>query len=76
MNQPTAAGRSSSQLGFFARIRLFLRQVAGELRKVVRPSRKELVSLFVTVLVFVAIIMAIVSLLDLGFSEIVFRVFG
>lgn len=76
MSQPTSAGKSSSQLGLFARIRLFFKQVAGELRKVVRPSRKELVNLFVTVLVFVAIIMLFVSLLDLAFSEIVFRVFG
>ncbi|WP_207454524.1 preprotein translocase subunit SecE [Desertivibrio insolitus] len=60
----------------FARIALFLRQVFGELRKVVRPTRRELLTYTATVLVFVVIMMAIVSGLDLAFGWAVSWVFG
>ncbi len=62
--------------GPFAGIMLFLRQVMGELRKVVTPTRKELVSFTLVVLVFVAIMMALVSGLDFGFSALVNFLFG
>jgi preprotein translocase subunit SecE len=54
----------------------FYRQVVAELRKVVWPTQQQLVTYFVVVLVFVVVIMAIVSLLDLGFGKLVFKVFG
>lgn len=60
----------------FARIALFIRQVIGELKKVVTPTRKELLSYTGVVLVFVVIMMAIVSLLDWVFSLGVVWVFG
>jgi preprotein translocase subunit SecE len=62
--------------GFFARIALFIRQVIGELKKVVAPTRKELINYTVVVLVFVAIMMLIVTLLDLAFGTGVSWVFG
>ena len=39
--------------GLFARIALFFRQVVAELRKVVRPTRTELITYTSVVLVFV-----------------------
>ena len=60
----------------FARVALFLRQVLGELRKVVTPTRKELLSYTGVVLVFVIIMMAIVSGLDYAFGWLVSIVFG
>ena len=60
----------------FARIALFIRQVIGELKKVVTPTRKELLSYTGVVLVFVVIMMAIVSLLDWAFGLGVVWVFG
>jgi preprotein translocase subunit SecE len=48
----------------------------AELRKVVWPTQQQLVTYFVVVLVFVLVIMTIVSLLDLGFGRLVFKVFG
>ncbi len=60
----------------FARVALFLRQVVGELRKVVTPTRRELLSYTGVVLVFVIIVMAIVSGLDFGFSALVNFLFG
>ena len=62
--------------GPFARLALFLRQVVGELRKVVTPTRKELFSYTAVVLVFVVIMMLIVSGLDFGFSALVNFLFG
>ena len=66
------AGRRSP----FARLALFIRQVIGELRKVVTPTRKELISYTGVVLVFVVIMMALVYGLDFGFSALVNFLFG
>jgi preprotein translocase subunit SecE len=54
----------------------FYRQVVAELRKVVWPTQEQLVTYFWVVLVFVVVIMTIVSLLDLGFGKLVFKIFG
>jgi preprotein translocase subunit SecE len=60
----------------FARIALFIRQVIAELRKVVTPTRRELVSFTLVVLAFVIIMMTIVWGLDQVFSYVVIYVFG
>lgn len=54
----------------------FTRQAIAELRKVVWPTQEQLVTYFIVVMVFVVIMMAIVSALDLGFGELVFEIFG
>jgi preprotein translocase subunit SecE len=54
----------------------FLRQVIAELRKVVWPTQQQLVTYFLVVLVFVLVMIAYVSLLDLAFGRAVFAVFG
>ena len=53
-----------------------MRQVIAELKKVVRPTRSELLSYTSVVLVFVAVVMAFVTLLDLGIGSLVGWVFG
>ena len=68
--------KKAEKAGFFARMALFVRQVIGELKKVVAPTRKELINYTLVVLVFVAIMMVIVTLLDLGFGTAVSWVFG
>ena len=60
----------------FARIALFIRQVFTELSKVVRPTRRELLSFTIVVIVFVALMMALVFVLDALFSWGVAWVFG
>ncbi|KFF57958.1 preprotein translocase subunit SecE [Cryobacterium sp. MLB-32] len=65
-----------SKRGPFARMALFFRQVMAELRKVVTPTRKELVSYTGVVLVFVVIMMAIVSAFDWVFALAVTFMFG
>nr|WP_123655489.1 preprotein translocase subunit SecE [Curtobacterium sp. PhB136] len=62
--------------GPFAAIALFIRQVIGELRKVVTPTRKELFSYTGVVLVFVVVMMILVSVLDFVFGLGVGYVFG
>jgi len=58
------------------RIALYYRQVVAELRKVIWPTRNELVTYTVVVLVFVVFFMTIVGLLDLGLTKLAFAVFS
>ncbi len=60
----------------FARIALFIRQVFAELRKVVTPTRQELIKYTGVVLAFVIIMMALVYGLDLLFVWMTTVVFG
>jgi preprotein translocase subunit SecE len=55
---------------------LFFRQIVGELRKVIWPTRKELVTYTVVCLVFVIFMVTIVTSLDYGFTKLVFWLFG
>ena len=55
---------SDAKRGIFARIALFWRQVISELKKVVSPSRAELLKLTGVVLVFVAIVMIFIGVID------------
>ena len=73
---PERPGDSDRRRGFFARIWLFIRQVVGELKKVVAPSRRELVNYVLVVLVFVAFMMVLISVLDLGFGQLAIWLFG
>ena len=54
----------------------FYRQVVAELRKVVWPTQQQLVTYFLVVLVFVLVLIAYVSVLDLAFGKFVFWLFG
>jgi len=64
------------KLNFFQRIALFIRQVFAELRKVVTPTRQELLKFTAVVLGFVVVMMGVVYGLDLLFTWIVEVVFG
>jgi preprotein translocase subunit SecE len=54
----------------------FYRQAVAELRKVVWPTRNQLVTYFWVVLVFVTVMIGIVSALDYVFGSLMFKVFG
>lgn len=54
----------------------FYRQIVAELRKVVWPSQQQLVTYFLVVMVFVLVMIALVSVLDLAFGKAVFALFG
>jgi len=59
-----------------ARILRYLREVVAELRKVIWPTRNELITYTAVVLVFVAFMVALTSGLDLVFARGVLLVFG
>jgi preprotein translocase subunit SecE len=54
----------------------FARESVSELRKVLWPSRNELVTYAIVVIVFVVIMVAIVAGLDVGFARLVLLLFG
>ena len=68
--------RGDTKLSLFGRLALFIRQVVAELRKVIWPTRKELITYTWVVIVFVAIVTAIVGVYDLVFTRLVLQVFG
>jgi preprotein translocase subunit SecE len=68
--------KKSKRPGLFSRISLFLREVIAELRKVIWPTRKELITYTWVVIVFVLIMAGIVALFDFLFTQGVLAVFG
>jgi preprotein translocase subunit SecE len=54
----------------------FVREVIQELRKVVWPTRRELVTYTSVALVFILIMVGIVTSLDYGFTRLVLAIFG
>ena len=54
----------------------FLREVRGELKRVAWPSRREVASYSLVVLVTVALFTVYVFGLDQAFGQVVFRIFG
>jgi preprotein translocase subunit SecE len=69
-----ASPRSSGGRG--GRPTRFVRESISELRKVLWPSRNELVTYSIVVIVFVVIMVAIVAGLDIGFAKLVVELFG
>ena len=65
-----------ARVSLFSRIARFLREVVAELRKVIWPSRNQLVTYTIVVLVFVSFMVALVWLLDLVFAQGVLFLFG
>ena len=54
----------------------YLQQVVAELRKVIWPNRKQMVSYTAVVLVFLAFMVALIGLVDLGLAKLVMQIFG
>jgi preprotein translocase subunit SecE len=70
---PVGKGKRPGRLG---RVSLFFRETAGEMKKVVYPTRHEIINYTAVVLVFVTAVVLIVSALDYGFTKAVLWVFG
>ena len=69
----TVEGRRPGRL---KKVVTFYKQVVAELRKVIWPTRRELVTYTSVVLVFVLFMVTIVSIFDFLFSQGVLKVFG
>jgi preprotein translocase subunit SecE len=74
--RPASDGGRGGLKGLPSRIGLYYRQVVAELRKVIWPTRKELITYTAVVMVFVTIMISYVSGLDLAFSKIILHIFG
>ena len=71
-----AAERARAESGQRRSLARFLREVVAELRKVIWPGRRELITYTTVVIVFVAFMVALVAGLDLLFAQGVIAVFG
>jgi preprotein translocase subunit SecE len=71
-----AAEATERRLGLIGRLVRFVRQVIAELKKVVRPTRQELITYSSVVMVFVLIVMAFIFGIDFLIGKAVMWVFG
>ncbi len=69
-------GQSAQKKSLIARILLFYRQVVAEMRKVVWPTRNELITYTIVVVVFVSAFAGILLVFDFGVAKVVRAVFG
>jgi len=75
--RPTPArDRKESRPSLFARLFRFLKEVVAELRKVIWPTRKQMVTYTAVVLVFVAFMVALIAGLDIALAKGVLALFG
>lgn len=72
----TPDGGRAAKKSMPARLSLFYRQVIAELRKVIWPTRKELVTYTTVVIAFVLVVILYVTILDYGFGKAVLAIFG
>ncbi|UXA18873.1 preprotein translocase subunit SecE [Mycobacterium sp. SMC-4] len=54
----------------------YLAEVIGELRKVIWPNRKQMVTYTIVVLLFLAFMVTLIGLADLGLAQLVSMIFG
>jgi preprotein translocase subunit SecE len=72
----TSAAQGKKRLGLFGRILRFFREIIAELKKVVTPTRKELINYTLVVLGFVVIMMLLITGLDFVFGQLTGWVFA
>jgi preprotein translocase subunit SecE len=68
--------RKDARPGMISRMFRFLREVVAELRKVIWPTRKQMITYTAVVLVFVAFMVALIAALDFGLHAGVDKLFG
>ncbi|MEU6641043.1 preprotein translocase subunit SecE [Saccharomonospora sp. NPDC046836] len=73
---PKRTRKDTKRGNLFSRFVRFVREVWAELRKVIWPTRKQMVTYTIVVLVFVAFMIALVYVLDFLFLQGVDFVFG
>ncbi|MER6572763.1 preprotein translocase subunit SecE [Streptomyces sp. NPDC001093] len=75
-SKKTRKGGKRAKKGPLKRLATFYRQVIAELRKVVWPTRNQLTSYTTVVIFFVAIMIALVTVIDYGLNHAAKYVFG
>lgn len=74
--QAPKSGRDEPRLGPIKWLRRYIREVVAEFRKVVFPTREQVRNYSIIVLVFLAVMITIIGLLDFGLSHLVLKVFS
>lgn len=74
--KPKAVKKDGPSRNPFTFVFNYLKQVVAELRKVIWPNRKQMVSYTTVVLVFLAFMVALIFGVDTGFAKLVGLVFG
>ena len=69
----TDAGPSRNPIVF---VWTYLRQVVAEMRKVIWPNRKEMVTYTIVVLVFLVFMVALIGAAEIGLAKLVLLIFG
>jgi preprotein translocase subunit SecE len=72
----TAKKQSGPSRNPFTFVWNYLKQVIAELRKVIWPNRKQMISYTTVVLVFLVFMVALIGGVDLGLAKLVTLVFG
>jgi len=70
------SGKGERRAGPVKALQRRFRETVAEMRKVLWPSRNEMVTYTVVVIVFVVIMVTIVALFDFGLAKAVLAVFG
>jgi preprotein translocase subunit SecE len=73
---PAGSGRGGRKPNPAQRVSTYNRQVVAELRKVIWPTRNELVTYTIVSVTFVTFMVALVALLDYLFTKLVFSLFS
>jgi preprotein translocase subunit SecE len=68
--------RPAERQNAFQRIGLWWRQIVAELRKVIWPNRKQMITYTSVVLAFLVFMVTLIGLVDLGLAKLVLQVFG
>lgn len=75
--RPTRARDAQvTKTSMVSRLFRFLREVVAELRKVIWPTRKQMITYTTVVLIFVAILVAAIAGMDLALAKGVLALFG
>ena len=74
--KPKAVKKDGPSRNPFTFVFNYLKQVVAELRKVIWPNRKQMVSYTTVVLVFLAFMVALIFGVDTGFARLIGLMFG
>ena len=72
----TKAKDTRSSRNPFVFVWTYLRQVVSEMRKVIWPSRKEMVNYTLVVLAFLVFMVSLIGAMEVGLAKLVLLVFG
>ena len=61
---------------WFHHVVRYIREIVSEMRKVIWPTRQEMITYTTVVVIFVVVVVTFVAFLDIGFAKLVLWMFG